>query len=88
MVQKWLISSTTDVLNKYQSYTYRAAVALNKPYVTEIKDNCSSEDCFKGIFGSVWHALREKMNFTYTIRKEKVYGSFINGTWIGMIGRY
>ena len=56
--------------------------------MTEIKDNCSSESCFKGIFGSVWHALQEKMNFTYTIRTENVYGSLINGTWKGMIGKY
>ena len=65
---------------------YRGAVALNIPYVTKIEDNCSSEKCFKGIYGSIWHALQQKMNFTYTLQKEDVYGSLINDSWKGMIG--
>ena len=75
-------------INVYNNISniYRASSAINPPYVTYLEDNCKTEECFKGIFADVWHALSKKMNFTYTIRIEKVYGSLINGSWKGMIG--
>ena len=67
-------------------FQYRIAAAVNPPDIFYIEDNCNSKDCFKGIDRDVWHILSEKMNFTYTVQKEDVYGSFINGSWKGMIG--
>ena len=61
-------------------------MALNDPLITKIEHNCSCEDCFNGAYASIWHALKYKMNFTYTIWKETVYGSLDNDSWNGMIG--
>ena len=65
---------------------FRAAVGQAAPYVTELKDNCSSQECFKGIYASVWHSLQKRMNFTYNIREEHKYGTFIDGKWNGLVG--
>ena len=66
----------------------RAASAYNPPAVTYIEDNCSTNDCFKGMFPDVWHALSIRMNFTYTIQRAYQWGSVVNGSWSGMIGQY
>ena len=70
----------------YFKINYRAVAALNKPFVTKIEDDCSSNECFQGIYADVWHALQHNMNFTFTIRRDRIYGSLVNDTWNGMIG--
>ena len=64
----------------------RAASVYYPNFVTEIKDNCTNQECFKGISGTVWGILADNLNFTYTISKEYGWGSLENGTWSGMIG--
>ena len=64
----------------------KVASAYNPPVVTYIEDNCANQNCFKGMFADVWHSLAEKMNFTYSIKKANQWGSFINGSWNGMVG--
>ena len=56
------------------------------PAVTHITDNCSTKDCFKGMYPNLLNALCKKMNFTYTVHMADSWGSFVNGTWTGMIG--
>ena len=60
--------------------------AFAPPSVTYIEDGCTSKDCFKGIFANVFHALSDQMNFTFTIKRAYMWGSFTNGTWNGMVG--
>ena len=64
----------------------KVASAYSPPAVTYIEDNCNNPKCFKGIFADVWHALAAKMNLTYTIKRAYKWGSFINGSWNGMVG--
>ena len=59
----------------------------NPPLVTAIEDNCTSNACFKGTFPDVWHTLSQQMNFTYTVSCAYQWGSFVNGTWNGMVGQ-
>ena len=73
------------VINQFLFYG-RAATGLYPPYVTHITDNCTREDCFKGVFADIWHALSKQMNFTYVIRRSYVWGTLIDGSWNGMIG--
>ena len=69
-----------------EGHHLRAAAALNPPYIYYLEDNCTSTKCFKGSYSRIWSNLQTKMNFTYTIRKESVWGVKINGTWHGLIG--
>ena len=39
------------------------------------------------MFPDVWHALSERMNFTFTVERAYEWGSVVNGTWSGMIGK-
>ena len=39
------------------------------------------------MFPDVWHALSERMNFTFTVERAYEWGSVVNGTWCGMIGK-
>ena len=64
----------------------RVLAAFAPPSVTYIEDGCTSKHCFKGIFANVFHALSDQMNFTYTIKRAYMWGSFTNGTWNGMVG--
>lgn len=61
----------------------------NPPYVTRLVEGCQSDECYQGIFPDIWHVLQKNMNFTYTHekRKEVAWGVFVNGTWIGIVGR-
>ena len=64
----------------------RVLALFAPPSVTYIEDGCMSKDCFKGIFANVFHALSDQMNFTFTIKRAYMWGSFTNGTWNGMVG--
>ena len=55
------------------------------PFYTFIEDNCQSKDCLNGLFADVWLELSRIMNFTYTIQKAEVWGTFENGSWNGLI---
>ena len=72
--------------SKHELFHFRAAVGQSAPYVTELQDNCSSKECFKGIYASIWHSLQKRMNFTYNIREEHKYGTFVDGKWNGLVG--
>ena len=37
------------------------------------------------MFPDVWHALSERMNFTFTVERAYEWGSVVNGSWSGMI---
>ena len=39
------------------------------------------------MFPDVWHALSARMNFTFTVERAFEWGSVVNGTWSGMIGK-
>ena len=39
------------------------------------------------MFPDIWHALSARMNFTFTIERAYEWGSVVNGTWSGMIGK-
>ena len=39
------------------------------------------------MFPDVWHALSARMNFTFTVERAYEWGSVVNGTWSGMIGK-
>ena len=51
-------------------------------------DGCGSEECYKGIFPDVFHAIQSELNYTYTIVTTNNGGGtrLENGTWIGQIG--
>ena len=69
---------------------FRIAANYNPPYVTQVSSNCSSSTCFSGMYADVWEALRETMNFTYTLSPppDGAWGNLLeNGSWNGMIGR-
>ena len=65
---------------------HRATAAVNFPYVSYLEDNCTSNNCFKGMYADLWHGLSKQMNFTYEIKKETVWGVLENGFWKGIIG--
>ena len=69
-----------------EGHHINVASAYNPPAVTYIEDNCANQKCFKGMFADVWHAMAEEMNLTYSIKKSNQWGSFINGSWNGMVG--
>ena len=78
-----------QLLRKHRSLEgvhLRVLSALSPPLVTYIEDGCTSKDCFRGIFANVFHALSDQMNFTFTIKRVYMWGSFTNNTWNGMIG--
>ena len=65
----------------------RTASAYNPPAVTYIENSCSAQNCFQGMFPDIWHALSARMNFTFTVERAYEWGSVVNGTWSGMIGK-
>ena len=69
-----------------EGHNFEIASAYSPPAITLINDNCNRKTCIKGMFADVLHALSNKMNFTFTIRRSYQWGSFINGTWNGMVG--
>jgi ionotropic kainate glutamate receptor 2 len=69
-----------------EGHHIKVVSAYSPPAVTYIEDNCTSRNCFKGMFADVWNDLAEKLNFTYSIKKAYQWGSFSNGTWNGMVG--
>lgn len=56
------------------------------PFQTYLENGCSSSKCFKGVYADTFHALQEKMNFTFTVEWVKSFGGIENGKWKGMIG--
>ena len=87
--EKGLEIINEDIWYRRQSlngFHFRAVSAYSPPAITHIEEGCQSKSCFQGILADVWHVLSEKMNFTYTIRKEYLWGSDINGEWNGMVG--
>ena len=69
-----------------EGYHLKAAAVLNPPYIDHLEDNCTSSKCFKGTYSRIWNNLQNKMNFTFSIKKETVWGTKIKGTWYGLIG--
>ena len=70
----------------YDSCNFRAAGILSRPFIDYIEDDCTNPQCFRGMNSQIWHSLQEKMNFTYTIERQTVFGVFKNKTWNGVIG--
>ena len=66
---------------------HRAAGIVSRPNIDYLENECSNSKCFRGIYSKIWHTLQEKMNFTYTIKRHTVYGTYKNGTWNGVIGK-
>ena len=64
----------------------RVVSARHPPFVTYIEDNCTTKECFRGIYPDILHDLSRKMNFTYTIQRVYKWGSLVNNTWNGMVG--
>ena len=64
---------------------FRMVAAEYPPAVTYIEDNCRSNACFKGMFADVWDEMSRDMNFTYSVRRVDEWGSFVNGSWNGMV---
>ena len=64
---------------------FRVVAAEYPPAVTYIEDNCRSNACFKGMFADVWDEMSKDMNFTYSVRRVDEWGSFVNGSWNGMV---
>ena len=79
-------SRSFDNTNPLQGIHFRVASAYSSPSVTHIEDNCRGNKCFQGMFADIWDELSKDLNFTYTVRKMKQFGSCINGNWNGMIG--
>lgn len=71
-------------------FQFRVSAVVNDPYITDFSLNCTSSECFRGMFADIWHILQETLNFTYIIKEatEPGYGTFVNGTWKGQIGTY
>ena len=64
----------------------RSAAVYYPNFCTKIVDECQEFSCFQGISGDVWNTLQKVLNFTYTIHKNKAWGSKENNLWTGMIG--
>lgn len=66
----------------------RITTSIWPPKQTHVTDGCGSEECYKGIFPDVFHAIQSELNFTYTIVTTNNGGGtrLENGTWIGQIG--
>ena len=69
-----------------EGHNFKIASAYSPPAITHINDKCTEKSCLKGMFADVLHGLSETMNFTFTIQRSYQWGSFINGTWNGMVG--
>ena len=65
----------------------RTVSGFNPPATAYITDQCSTNNCFKGMYPDIWNELSKKMNFTYTVSREYEWGAIVNGTWSGMVGR-
>ena len=65
---------------------FKLAAVHSPPAVTHITNNCSSNDCFQGMFADIWHELSQDMNFTYTVYNTNHTGILTNKGWNGMIG--
>ena len=84
------LSITQEVIKKNQHTLngkhIRVVSGFNPPAVTYIEDNCSSKNCFKGMFADIWFALVDNLNFTFRIRRANQWGSLVGGKFNGMVG--
>ena len=63
----------------------RVVAAKYPPDVSYIEDNCMNNTCFRGMFADIWDEMSRDMNFSYSVRRVEEWGSYVNGTWNGMV---